>query len=120
MNQRLKTIAIPGLRWTLGLVVLLQSFQFAFSPSAIRHFAQTGLPQWVRPALAGSEIIAALLFLIPAASVVGSYSLLAVFAIAIAVHFLHGQFDVGGLLVYGMAAIVCMTHRDKNSRGVGA
>ena len=59
MNQRLKTIAIPGLRWTLGLVVLLQSFQFTFSPSAIRHFAQTGLAQWARPALAGSEIIAA-------------------------------------------------------------
>jgi hypothetical protein len=120
MNQRLKTITIAGLRWTLGLVVLLQSFRFAFSPSTIHHFSQTGLPQWIRPALAGSEIIAALLFLIPAASVIGSYLLLLIFAIAIVVHFLHGQFDVGGLIVYGMAAIVCMTHRDKDGRGVCA
>jgi hypothetical protein len=119
MNQRLKTITIAGLRWTLGLVVLFQSFQFAFSPSAIHRFAQTGLPQWIRPALAGSEIIAALLFLIPAASVIGSYLLLLIFAIAIVVHFLHGQFDVGGLIVYGMAAIVCMTHRDIDGTGVG-
>lgn len=120
MNQRLKTVTIAGLRWILGLVVLLQSLLFAFSPSAIHRFAQTGLPLWIRPALAGGEVAAALLFLIPAASIVGSYFLLLIFAIAIVVHFLHRQFDVSSLLVYSMAAIVCMTHRDKDSRGVGA
>jgi hypothetical protein len=69
MNRRLKAIAIPGLRWTLGLVVLSQLFHFAFSPSGIHDFAQTGFPQGICPALAGSEIMAALVFLIPAAIV---------------------------------------------------
>lgn len=115
MNQRLKRNAIPGLRWTLGVVVLLESCHFAFSPSAIHHFSKTGLPQWIRPALAGSEIIAALLFLVPAASFVGGYLLLLIFAIAAVLHFLHGEFDVGALIVYGMAVIVCMTQRHKEA-----
>jgi hypothetical protein len=106
MNRGLKTIAMPGLHWTLGLIVLLQSFHFAFSP-------QTGFPQWIRPVLAGSEIIAALLFLTSTASVVSGFLLLFIFAIAIDVHFHHSQFDVRALVVYGMATIVCMTHREK-------
>ena len=118
MNRGLKTMAIPGLRWTLGLIVLLQAFHFAFSPSAIHHFAQTGFPRWIRPALAGSEITAALLFLMPAASVAGSYLLLFISAIAIVVHFHRGQFDVGALIVYGTAAIVFITHRDKEIQEV--
>jgi hypothetical protein len=109
MNRRLKKIAIPGLRWALGLVVLLESCQFAFSPTAIHHFSKTGLPQWIRPALAGSEIIAALLFLVPAASFAGGYLLLLIFAIAAILHILHREFDVGALVVYAMAVIVCMT-----------
>lgn len=115
MNQRLQKIAISGLRWTVGLVVLLEACHFAFSASAIHHFAQTGLPPWIRPALAGSEIIAALLFLVPAATVAGGYLLLAIFAIAVSLHFLRGEFDVGALIVYGMAVIVCMTHGDKEA-----
>jgi hypothetical protein len=111
MNPRTKKIAISGLRWVLGLVVLLESAHFALSPAAAHQFAKTNLPQWIRPALGGSEVIAALLFLVPAATLVGGYALLFIFAIAIGIHFLHGQFDVGGLVVYGMAVIVCLTHR---------
>jgi hypothetical protein len=29
---------------------------------------------------------------------------------ATGIHFLRGEFDVGSLIVYGMAVIVCMTH----------
>jgi DoxX-like family len=112
MNSRLK-IAISALRWTLGLVVLWQSYQFAFSPSVTRYFARTSLPLRLRPALAGSEIIAALLFLVPAASLVGGYLLLLVFAVAACVHLLHGEYDVGGLIVYVMAVIVCMMQPHK-------
>src|SRR6266581_7972920 len=102
MKQHLKTIAIPGLRWTLGLVVLLESCQFAFSASAIRHAARIVIPPWLRLGVAGTEVIAALLFLVPAVSDVGGYLLLPIFAIAAALHVLHGEFDVGALAVYGM------------------
>lgn len=115
MNQQLKKFAIPGLRWTLGIVVLLESVRFTLLSSAAQHFAKTGLPQWVRPALGGSEIVAAFLFLTPPAMLLGGYLLLFIFAIAAVVHFLHGEFDVGSLIVYGLAVMVCMTHRNKKA-----
>jgi hypothetical protein len=110
VNQQLSRFAISGFRYVLGLVVLLESLHFALSPHAAHEFAQAGLPSWVRPALGGSEALAALLFLLPAASLVGGYLLLLIFAIAAGIHFLRGEFDVGSLIVYGMAVIVCMTH----------
>jgi hypothetical protein len=115
MNQALEKTAMPALRWTLGLVVLWESYQFAFSPSALQHFAETGLPSWIRPALAGSEITAAILFLLPAASFVGGCLLLFTFAIAAVLHLLHGQFDVGGLVVYSMVVLACVTHDNKKA-----
>jgi hypothetical protein len=112
MNPQFKKTAILGLRWVLSLVVLLESVQFMVSPGVAHLFAEMGLPPWIRPALGGIEAVAALLFLIPAASVVGGYALLAVFAIAAGIHFLHGQYEVGSLAVYTMAVIVCMTDRE--------
>jgi hypothetical protein len=111
MNPHIKGWAISGLRLALGLVVLWQSAHFALSAGGAHEFAKTGLPVWIRPALGGSEAVAALLFLVPAVSLVGGYALLAIFAIAICVHFLHGQYEVSALIVYGMAAIVCITQR---------
>src|SRR5271169_2337362 len=110
MNKQLKRFAIPGLRWTLGLVVLWQSIQFVLSSSAGQHLAKLGLPMWVQPALGGAEILAALLFLLPATGLVGGYCLLVVFVVAILIHCLHSEFDVGGLLIYAMAVVVCITN----------
>jgi len=93
MNPRLKMLAIPGLRWVLALVVWLESAHFAVSPAAARQLSATGLPRWIAPALGGSEVAAALLFLVPAASVVGGCALLFIFLIAAGVHLLHSQFD---------------------------
>lgn len=115
MTQRLKKFAIPGLRWTVGVVVLLESIHFMLSPSAAREFAKTGFPHWIRPALGGSEAIAALLFLMSAASLISGYLLLIIFMAAIAIHFLLGEFNVGAILVYGMAVIVCMTRGTKEA-----
>jgi hypothetical protein len=111
MIRRADQLAITGLRWTLGVVVLLESLHFTFSPATVHHLEKAGLPPWVRFALGGSEILAAPLFLIPAASYVGGFLLVFIFAIAAALHLLRGEFDVGGLAVYAMAAIVCMTQR---------
>ncbi|MFZ0879125.1 MAG: hypothetical protein WA002_06495 [Candidatus Acidiferrales bacterium] len=115
MNPKLKKFAISGLRWALGVVVVLESLHFALSVSAAHHFAGTGLPRWIRPALGGSEAIAAILFLVPAASMVGGYLLLFIFAVAAVIHVLHGDFDVGSLIIYGIAVIVCMTHRNRGA-----
>jgi uncharacterized membrane protein YgaE (UPF0421/DUF939 family) len=92
------------------LVVLLESVHFALAPSG-QQFGKTGLPQWVGPALGGSEAIASLLFLMLAGTPIGGYLLLAIFAIAIPIHFAHGEFDVSSLIVYGMAVLVCITQR---------
>ncbi len=116
MNPNLRRFAVPALRWTLGLVVLIESFQEAFSPAAIQHFAKIGLPQWVRLTLSGTEIIAAILFLVPLTSVIGGYALIVIFAFAAALHFLHGQHDIGALVVYSMAAVVSMTNHDTATR----
>ncbi len=118
MNQQVKKLAIPGLRWTLGIVVLLESVRFVLSSSAAQHFAKIGVPQWIRPALGGSEIVAAVLFLTPATGVLGGYLLLFIFAIAAIIHCLHGEFEVGTLIVYGMAVLVCMTYRSNETAKV--
>lgn len=115
-----KRIAVEGLRWTLGLVVLLESCRLAFASSQAHAFSKTGLPPWTRPALAGSEIIAAVLFLLPFTSIVGSYLLLVVFLLAALVHILHGQFEVGALVVYGMAVLVSITYRTETAGQVRA
>ena len=63
MNRPLKKFAIPGLRYTLGVVVLLESLRFAFSHSAAHLLARVGLPQWIAPTLGGTEALAAILAL---------------------------------------------------------
>jgi hypothetical protein len=117
MNSRLKMSAVAGLRWVLGLVLLLESAHFAISPAAGSQLTANGFPGWTVPALGGSEVVAALLFLVPSASMVGGYALLFIFLVAACVHFLHGQFGFGHLVVYSMAVIVCMTDR-KNQASV--
>jgi hypothetical protein len=115
MNTRLKSSSIPLLRWTLGLVVLLESCQFVFSASAAHFLAKVGLPLWIQPALGGAEIVAAVLFLVPFTALVGSYLLLLIFALAALVHILHGQYEVGGLVVYAAAVFACMTHSENRT-----
>jgi len=56
MNTRFTKFSIPLLRWTLGLVVLLESCQFVFSNSAAHFLAKAGLPSWIRAVLGGAEI----------------------------------------------------------------
>lgn len=115
MNRPLKKFAIPGLRYTLGVVVPLESLRFAFSHSAAHLLAKVGLPQWIAPTLGGTAALAAILFLAPGVSLVGSYALLLIFAAAAAIHLLHGEFDAGSLPVYAMAVVVCIAHGDREA-----
>src|SRR5271154_4012660 len=105
MNTRLTKYSIPLLRWTLGLAVLLESLEFVLSTSAAHFLAKAGLPFWIRPVLGGAEIIAAILFLVPFTAAIGSYLLLVVFGLAALIHILHGQYEVGGLVVYAAAVL---------------
>ena len=118
MNQNLRAMAIAGLRWTVGLVVLWQSYQFIASPLSAQHFAQTGLPQWVRHGLGGSEIIAALLFLMPVAQRIGGYLLVLIFILAALIHILHGSYDISSLAVYIMATLVCLSQKGQTAGSV--
>jgi hypothetical protein len=106
-NERLPA-ELRILQWVLGLVILAESARFAFSPGAAHAFAKTGLPDFIRLALAWAEIAAAILFLVPRARVVGGWFLLVVLVLAIVIHLLHGWFDVGALVVYAAATWAVM------------
>ncbi|MGA8300965.1 MAG: hypothetical protein WB817_15895 [Terriglobales bacterium] len=108
MTERKGRPALMMLRWALGLVILAESARFFFSHAAAQSFARTGMPGIVRLGLAGCEMAAALLFLLPGQLLAGGRFLMAVLAIAIAIHVLHGWFDVGGLVVYLTAAWAVM------------
>jgi DoxX-like family len=111
MVERLGHWALPGLRWAVGLVVVWESCAFVCG-SAARAFAHTGLPHWMRPALGSAEALAAVLFLVPGTTLAGGYALLGIFVLAAAIHVLHGWYDVGGLVVYFAAVLVCVVERE--------
>jgi hypothetical protein len=115
MNIKLANASIPLLRWTLGLVVVLESTEFILSNSAAHFLAKAGLPSWIQSVLGGSEILAAVLFLLPFTAKIGGYFLLIIFALAALLHILHGQFNVGGLVVYAAAVLVCLAHASNKS-----
>jgi hypothetical protein len=66
------------------------------------------MPHLIRPVLGGFEVVAALLFLIPPTRKVGGYALLVIFLLAALIHILHGQPEVGGLVVYAAAVYVVL------------
>ena len=117
MSIRQQQVAAWVLRWTVGLVVLWESYQFGFSHAAISHLQRMGLPPWVAPALGGTEIVAAMLFLVPKLNLIGAYSLLVIFAVAAMLHVFHGQFEIGPLFVYGAAVFMCSSANDRTEPG---
>ena len=109
MSGRSHSTSLILLRWTVGLVVLWQSWQFAVSKGAVHQLGRMGLPRWTAPVLGGVEIFAAVLFLIPKLGRAGGYLLLAVFVLAAVIHVLHGQYEIGWLLVYSAAVFACVS-----------
>lgn len=102
MAQR-ANIALTGLQWTLGLVILIEAILFVL-PSAARGFASTHLPNVIRLILGFGEIAGCVLMLIPRTAIRGAWLLVAVFALAVAIHLLHGMYEVGNLAIYTAAA----------------
>lgn len=108
MNKRLRC-AIIALRWSVGLVILCQSFRFILSEATAHRLHGMGLPHWLRPGLGIAEIVAAAIFLIPRWTRVGGYFLLLVLIFAAVLHVLHGQYDIGILIVYCAAVFTCVS-----------
>ncbi len=112
MSASVHDRAVRALRWVLGVVVLWESCLF-LRATILRtyHTGHIGAHGWIFLVLASLEIVAAAMFLAPAARVTGGYLLLAIFLFAAAFHILHGEFnEVGWLAVYAAAVVVCLTH----------
>jgi hypothetical protein len=107
MNAPRTRLAIRCLHWTVGVVVLIESIQtFYFAHSAHGTSHAGTLIAW-RLVLSACEIVAALLFLIPASSVAGALLLLVILGLAFAIHALHGEFrGLEILVLYGVAIYV--------------
>jgi hypothetical protein len=118
-NSRL---AVQGLRWVLGIVVLWKSYLLLRATIASMQAAGSGHigpHAWVRLVLASAEILAAVMFLAPVVVLAGSYLLLVVIAFAMLFHALQGDFDLGALPVYAMAVLVWMVQRRDAQAKVG-
>lgn len=103
-----------GLRWTLGLVVLWQSCRLLRHILPEIHGGAHGPLAWIHVVLGSTEIVAAVLFLVPLTMVVGAYALLVIFVIAAGVSVLHGSHDVSGLVLYGMVVLACLTNSTRS------
>ena len=103
MSSSQSKCALTGLRWALGVVILIEAVLFVL-PSAAHDFARTHMPGFVRLVLGFGEIIGCVLLLIPRTAARGAWLLLAVFMFAILTHLLHGAYNVGNLVVYAAAA----------------
>ena len=117
MSINHRTTSVSVLRWALGVVVLWESCHFALSAAEARHLGQMGLPLWLGPVLGGAESLAALMLLIPKLDRIGGLLLLVTFAIAAAIHVLHGQFQIGSLLVSSAAALTCISRNSRLASG---
>ncbi len=118
MKTSFQDATMTLLRVVPGLVVLKDSAIFVFGAHSAEQFARTGMPGVVRPVLGWVEIIAAVLFLVPRTTVVGGWSLVAVFAAAMLLHVAHGDPNVGGLLVLTTAVLAVLGHRRTRGPGV--
>lgn len=109
MTQNAHRLARTGLQYSLGLVLIYESSRLVFAARTVHAFDQTHLPQWFRVAIALAELLGSILFLLPPTIVAGGRLLLATFCIAAVVHLLHGQSDIGYLIIYSMAVLTVIT-----------
>jgi hypothetical protein len=103
-------LGLTVLQWTLGVVILIEAVLFVM-PSAAHDFARTHMPGFIRLVLGFGEIIGCILLLIPKSAVRGAWLLLAIFAMAIVIHLLHGLYNVGNLVIYAAAAFAIAVGR---------
>jgi len=95
--------ALTGLRWTLGVVILIEAALFLM-PGARHDFSRTHMSDVLRLLLGWGEIIGSVLLLMPRTAARGAWILIGAFVLVIIVHLLHGMPNVGTLAIYTAAA----------------
>jgi hypothetical protein len=103
------SLPIQFLQLSVGLVVLIAAVRTFFHSAHTLVTAPTSHHAHFLPLLSLAEIVAAILFLIPSMSRIGSYLLLVVFGVALIYHLLSGDWEVGTLVIYIAAVIVVRT-----------
>ena len=106
----MKQCGMTVLRWSLGMVILIQAVMFVL-PSAAHDSARMHLPGFVRLVLGFGEIIGGVLMLIPQTAVRGAWLLLAVFVMGILIHLRHGMYGIGNLVICAAAAFAIAADR---------
>ena len=109
MSQDANKLARTGLQWSLGLVLIYECCRLVFSSATTHALEKAHLPHALVQGIAVVELLGAILFLIPPTVVAGGRVLLATFGVAAVVHILHGQPDVGYLIIYAMAVLAVIT-----------
>jgi uncharacterized membrane protein YphA (DoxX/SURF4 family) len=109
MTQNAGKIARTGLQWSLGLVLIYECSRLLFASGSAHALERAHLPHVLVLAIAAVELLGAILFLVPPTMRAGGRFLLGVFLVAAVVHILHGQPDVGYLIIYGMAVLTIIT-----------
>jgi hypothetical protein len=108
MTQNARKLATTGLQYSLGLVLIHECSRLVFSPATAQ---KAHLPRPLLMAIGLVELLGAIVFLIPPAVVAGGRVLLATFVVAAVIHILHGQPDIGYLVIYAMAVLVVISER---------
>src|SRR5712692_638001 len=106
MKTHVNKTLLLGLQWSLGVVLFIEAALLAFSKTEIHFAGHPGIHHWIRLALAWGEMLACILFLVPRTMKWGALLLIIVLALAALVHVLHGNFQIGGLLIYAAAVSV--------------
>ncbi len=104
MSTNANQLARTGLQYSLGLLLIYECSRLILSRGAHTHISHV-----LVMAIAAVELLGAILFLIPPAKALGGKLLLITFAVAAVVHLLHGQPDIGFLIVYAMAVLTVIT-----------
>jgi uncharacterized membrane protein YphA (DoxX/SURF4 family) len=92
------------LQYSLAIVIFIEAVLFVL-PSAAHDFTRTHMPGFIRLLLGWGEIAGCILLVIPKTTIRGAWLLFAVFIFAILIHLLHGQYNVGNVVIYGAAAL---------------
>jgi DoxX-like family len=111
MSHEANRLARTGLQYSLGLVLIYESSRLVFSSAAAHALEKAHLPHALVRAIALVELLGAILFILPPTVLAGGRILLATFLVAAVVHLLHGQPDVGYLIIYAMAVLTITTER---------
>jgi hypothetical protein len=102
--------SITVLHVVLGSALLLGACLEVAHARSAAGAAHALPPAWLRLAIASTEIVAAVLFLVTSTVRVGAFLLLAALAAAAAIHLAHGQ-NPAALVVYAAAVLVVLAHR---------